>query len=447
MSLHWGIVGGGMLGLALANHLRKAGQRVTVLEAAPSFGGLASAWQLGPITWDQFYHVILLSDSIVHDLLHELDLAHEFVGVETKTGFYTDGQLYSMSNSLEFLKFPPLDIISKLRLGWTIFYASKLKNWRALEQISVVDWLTRHSGRRTVEKIWQPLLRAKLGESYRFTSAAFIWATIARMYAARRSGMKKELFGYVRGGYAKILDRLTNYLSDCGVELCPNAPVRTIHRDGEGLQVSLHNDTILQFDRVVVTTTSQLAASMISGLTSHEIDQLRKVQYQGIVCASLLLKSPLSKFYVTNITESWVPFTAVIEMSALVDRAVLSGHSLVYLPKYVNPYDLIFQERDEIIRERFLTALEKMYPHFHRDDVLAFQVARVRNVFAIPTLNYSQQVPPFSTSVPGVFVVNSAQIVNGTLNVNEILQLAEHALPTLLAKVPTRQSETQLATR
>ena len=37
--------------------------------------------------------------------------------------------------------------------------------------------------------------------------AAFIWATIARMYAARRSGLKEERFGYVPGGYARVLEK------------------------------------------------------------------------------------------------------------------------------------------------------------------------------------------------------------------------------------------------
>jgi hypothetical protein len=41
------------------------------------------------------------------------------------------------------------------------------------------------------------------------------------------------------------------------------------------------------------------------------------------------------------------------------------------------------------------------------------------------------------TSVPGLAVVNSAHIVNGTLNVNETVQLAERAVPELLAwKMP-----------
>jgi hypothetical protein len=40
-----------------------------------------------------------------------------------------------------------------------------------------------------------------------------------------------------------------------------------------------------------------------------------------------------------------------------------------------------------------------------------------------------------STSVPGVHIVNSAHIINGTLNVNETVQLAERTVPELLSSV------------
>src|SRR5476651_2303546 len=122
---HWGIIGGGMLGLMLAHRLRQRGERVTILEAAPQVGGLASAWQLSDITWDRHYHVILMSDRHTVGLVEELGLADEMRWVETKTGFYTDGRLVSMSNSLEFLKFPPLGLIDKFRLALTIIKASR----------------------------------------------------------------------------------------------------------------------------------------------------------------------------------------------------------------------------------------------------------------------------------------------------------------------------------
>ena len=45
-----------------------------------------------------------------------------------------------------------------------------------------------------------------------------------------------------------------------------------------------------------------------------------------------------------------MPFTAVIEMSALVDRQQFGGNRLVYLPKYVDPADPLFEQSDEQIR-------------------------------------------------------------------------------------------------
>jgi protoporphyrinogen oxidase len=341
-----------------------------------------------------------------------------------------------MSNSWEFLKFPPLGLIDKFRLGLTIMHASRLRDWKKLEKVPVATWLGRWSGRRTLEKIWLPLLRSKLGESYKVASAAFIWAIIARMYAARRSGLKKEMFGYVRGGYAKILDRFANHLVNAGVDIRLNQRVASIEGGEDGAQVHLEDGTALPFDRVVVTAATPLAAKLIPSLSAEEQKLLNGVTYQGIVCASVLLKKPLAHYYVTNITESWVPFTAVIEMSALVDRAEFGGNSLVYLPKYVGPDDPHFRLSDDEIQERFLAAIEKMYPHFTRDDVLAFRVSRVRHVFAVSTLNYSDHVPPIKTTVPGVYLANSAHIVNGTLNVNETLTLAEAALPIVLGATP-----------
>jgi protoporphyrinogen oxidase len=440
----WGIVGGGVLGMTLAHRLSRLGKDVTLLEAADHLGGLASAWRLGDVVWDRHYHVILLSDRHLLSLLGELGLADEMEWVETRTGFYTDGRLYSMSNTWEFLRFPPLRLWDKLRLGGTIFYASRIRDWERLERIPVADWLQRWSGRRTFERIWLPLLRCKLGENYQKASAAFIWAIIARMYAARRTGLKKEMFGYVRGGYARILDRFAQVLSGDNVRVCLGQRARRLESTNGEVDIELENGQVENFDRVVVTLPAPVAARLCHGLTEEEQSRLRCVEYQGIVCASLLLKKPLAGFYVTNITEPWVPFTAVIEMSALVDRKTFGGNSLVYLPKYLTPEDPFFEHSDEEVKEKFLSALAKMYPEFQASDVVDFRVSRVRHVLAISTLNYSEHLPRMTTSLPGVYIVNSAHIVNGTLNANETVQLAESAVQRVLAP-PTPRTKAALA--
>ncbi len=425
----WGVVGGGMLGLTLALRLAQRGHRVTVYEGAQELGGLASAWQLGDIMWDRHYHVTLLSDTAIRDLLRELDLETQMRWVQTRTGFFVDGELMSMSDTLEFLRFPPLGLLSKLRLGGNIFYASRISDWRRLERVPVGDWLRRWSGEQTFERIWRPLLRAKLGDAWERTSAAFIWATIARMYAARRTGMKKEMFGYLPGGYDLVLRRLGETLEGLGVDIRLGARVSEIAPDEGMLRVEADGAEPEHFDRVAATVAAPVAARLCTALGADERSRLEGVDYQGIVCASLLLKRKLADYYVTNITDDWVPFTAVIEMSALVDPADLGGHHLVYLPKYVTADDPVRDLDDDQLRERFVAALLRMYPALQADDVLAFRVSRVRWVFPLPTVGYSERLPPMrSRTVPGLWLVNSSHILNGTLNVNETVQLAHRAL-------------------
>jgi protoporphyrinogen oxidase len=414
-----------MLGMTLAARLAQAGHRVTLLEAAQSTGGLAAACRHGDYTWDRFYHVILMSDLRLRALLEELGLGDRLRWGTTRTGFFVDGRLHSLSNSLDFALFPPLSLIGKARLAWTITYASRIRDGRALEQIPVTDWLRRLSGARVFDRIWLPLLRAKLGENYRLASAAFIWAIIARMHAARRSGLKQERFGFIEGGYAVVLERLQRHLDGLGVATRTRYPVLEVKaRDGkvdvagpEGVQT---------FDHAVLTVPCGRVADMVPQLRTDEQARLRSVTYQGIACASMLLRRPLAGYYVTNITDDWTPFTGVIEMTALVDPTAFGGNSLVYLPRYLAQDDPFWQLDDATVRERFTTALERMYPGFRREDILTFDVARVREVLAVSTLRYSaEHLPPLATSVPGVYVVNSAQIAQGTLNVNETVALAE----------------------
>lgn len=224
-----------------------------------------------------------------------------------------------------------------------------------------------------------------------------------------------------------MLDVFEKNLTQKGVRIRCGSSVESIRRTSDGqLQVTYGIGQQEFFDRVITTMPSPLAASLCSQLSDGEKAQHRSVEYQGIVCVSVLLEEPLTEYYVTNITDP-APFTGVIDMSALVDRKEFGGKALVYLPKYVAPTDPLFLATDDQIRESFLCALEKMYTGFSKNKVLAFQVSRVRQVFPIPTLNYSKTVPPIKTSVPGLYVVNSSHILNGTLNVNETISLAERA--------------------
>lgn len=428
----WGIIGGGMLGMTLALRLTEAGHKVTIYESAEKLGGLTSSWEMDGTVWDKYYHVILMSDLSTRKILQEIGLENEMQWVETKTGFYSGGKLYSMSNIIEFFKFPPINIIDKFRLGLTIFAASKITNWQKLENVFVADWLTKWSGKRVFEKIWLPLLKAKLGDNYKNTSAAFIWTTIQRMYAARKSGLKKEMFGYMAGGYEKINRRFEEHLLKLGVSIQCNANVKAVEKNADGSMSVLTEKGKQNFDSVISTLSSQASVAIAAQLTNTEKEKHNNIKYLGVICPSVLLRKPISPYYVTNITDSWPPFTGVIEMTALVDKKEVNGKNLVYLPKYVNPADALFDLDDAALRKMFCDALFKMYPQITEADVIFWGVSKARVVFALPTINYSKNIPGITTSLNNYYIVNSAQIINGTLNVNETILVAEKKLKEIL---------------
>jgi protoporphyrinogen oxidase len=432
---NWGIVGGGIMGMTLAHRLINQGHSVTLIEAAPTLGGLVSSWKMNDVEWDKYYHVILLSDFKTREMLKQIGLEKELNWVETKTGFYMNGGLHSMSNTIEFLQFPSLNLIDKFRLGLTILIASKIKNYKKLEQIPVTTWLKKWSGTNTYNKIWLPLLRAKLGESYTRTSAVFIWATIQRLYGARKSGLKKEMFGFVNGGYKKVIEAFGQSLTQDGVAIAVNQPVTAIHNLPNGkVEVIGENKYQQEFDEVIVTLPADMAAKLCKGLTLQETALLNGVEYMSVICVAVLLDKPISEFYITNITDDGIPFTGFIEMTALVNPTHLNGKSLVYLPKYVVSTDALFDKPEDEIRKYFLDHFKKMYPSITDSNIQFAGVAKAKHVTTVAKLGYSNSLPPVITSMPNVSIINTAHIIDGTLNVNETISIADNKLAEILSK-------------
>jgi protoporphyrinogen oxidase len=323
--------------------------------------------------------------------------------------------------------------LDKARLAATILYASRIRDGRRLEAIPVLEWLRRWSGAGTVERIWRPLLRAKLGDNAESVSAAFIWAIIARMYAARRSGIRRERFGYVEGGYARILSRFRDHASGRGVTFVTGRRVVSVRSAAGGVDIRWEDGEVRRFGAAVLTVPCGAAVALCPELSASERERLGRVVYQGVVCASLLLRRPLAGYYITNITDEGLPFTAVIEMTALVDRSTFGGRTLVYLPRYASQHDPLWSRDDAAIAEECVAGLRSIHPDLAAGDVEHVKVSRAREVQALATLRYSEEaLPPVRTSVSGVYMVNSAQIVNGTLNNNEIVALANAAATTLV---------------
>jgi protoporphyrinogen oxidase len=417
-----GVIGGGLMGLAVAERLASEGHRVTVFERATQAGGLATWHDFGPVVWDRFYHVILPSDAPLLGFFRRLGLDGAVEWRATKTGYYVDGNFYGLSNNVEFLKFPLLSMWSKFRLATTILYCSRISDWRRLERVTVEDWLVRNAGRSTFEKFWRPLLLAKLGENYRRVSAVFIWSYIKRMFSARDAAAAAEQLGYVKGGYRVVFQRIDERIQAAGGQLRLGIEVTSIKQTGDGGIAVNTNTGSERFDKVVFTGPVNVMRAVVDPSLVNVPAGKADVEYLGVICPVLLTRKPLMPYYILNIGEEKSPFTGVIGMSNLVDLGETNGLHLNYLPKYILSTDPLLQASDAEIRAQFEAGIRQMFPSFSWHDVAGLVVNRAIKVQPLQVLNYSELVQQPATLHPNFYVLNTAQFVNNTLNNNQVIR-------------------------
>lgn len=432
--IHVGILGGGITGLTAAFYLLRAGCQVTVLESRPQLGGLATYFDFGPFYWDKFYHCILTSDGPLLQLISDLGLSDEMRWAETKVGFFTNGKLHSMTTSMDFLRFPALSLWEKFRLGLGILSVARINDGLALEQEPIGPWLTRKFGRGNYQKMWEPLLKCKLGAAREQASASFIWATIKRLYSTRdKNASKKERLGYVRGGYHTVFTRLAEQIEASGGKIITGARVQQVTANNSGCVRVATAAANMDFDSVVASMPSSAFAQLAPGLDAEYRNRLNKMQYMGMVCAVMLLKRKLTPYYCTNLTDD-LPFTGIIEMTNLISLEETQGRHLVYLPKYTSPGDPLFDASEEDVWNLFYPSLKRVVPDLKDEEIERRFVFRERLVQPVPVLDYSALVPPMQTSIPGLLLANTTQIVNSTLNNNEMVRISGKAVDLVLQK-------------
>ena len=415
------IIGGGFMGLALAYKISKTGTNVKVFESDSQPGGLCTYCDYGSFVWDKFYHVITPIDDNLVDFVEELGLENDLCWRQSLTGYYSNKKFYSLSTSKEFLLFPVLNIFDKVRLGFTLFYGSRINDFKKLEKITAKDWLIKIGGKRTYEKFWAPVLYAKLGENQDKVSAVFIWTYIKRLFRSRSSAAQKEHMGYVKGGYKTIFDRLEKRLQESGSQLVLNSAIESITSDPSGGVRLGHNNTSEHFDKVIFTG----PLNVLEKITSPNLFKISKgaspIEYLGVICLTLITKNPISPYYVLNIGDDETPFTGVIGMSSVVDLDQTDGKYITYFPKYIASDHAYWSKSDDALKTLFLDGVKKMYPDFDVSDITSVHLKRAFKVQPLQVLHYSETIPKIKTVHPDFYVLNTSQFVNESVNNNSVV--------------------------
>ena len=430
---HVAVVGGGILGSTLALRLAEAGVRVTLLERAPSFGGLAAAMDFDGHLVDRFYHVITPADTRMVGVAEELGLGDQLRFRPVKAGFFIDGAMHDFNGIGDLLRFSPLTPLQRARLAWFVGQCQLRSGYDGLDEIPLITWLERHCGRGLTERIWKPLLDSRFEGRHDSLPATYLWARTRRMSGARDKGAGGEQFGHLVGGHQRLIDALVARARELGVEARAGEPVEGLVEE-RGRVVGVRIDgRVERFDLTIATLQPPALERLLpEGLRPLLGSYPRR--WIGVVCLLLKLRHSVSPYYAVNICDP-TPITTVVETSHVVGTEHTDGLRLVYLPRYCAPDAAEQTEPDESVYRRFTAQLARMSPAFSHDDVAGWTVQRARYVEPVHGLRAERRLAPVWPGVRGLGLVSNAQIYPWLLNGDSVIRFAERVAGETLTRL------------
>jgi protoporphyrinogen oxidase len=403
-----GIIGGGIAGLSAAYELGKKGHQVAVFEKEPELGGQAATFEVAGARLERFYHHIFVSDVDIIQLVHELGLGEKLMWLDSGVGFLHQGRIYDFVTPWHLLKFRPVSLVDRVRLGLVTLYLRGNKNWSRLEGWTAQEWITRYAGRRNYEVVWGPLLKNKFGASFQEVGMVWLWGKVHLRLASRAKG--KERLGYLRGSFGLLIDALQEQILTAGGKIYTSSPVSEIMvQDGKAVGLKV-GEQVQPFDAIVATVPSPVFLEMAPQLPTEYANKLDEARYQAAICLVLTLKKPLSNIYWLNISDPSIPFVAVIEHTNFVDSSNYRDRRIVYLSNYVAKDSPLYRLDADGLLAEYLPHLRKINPEFDPGWIEGRYLFREEAGQPVVGKNYSSRIPEHQIPISGLYLANTTQI-------------------------------------
>ncbi len=430
--MQFAIVGDGLMGISLGYFLSQEGVTVEIFETPPFFGELAKPVNLEDGTViDPCFQPILSKDGELLHLCAKLGIADQLQTHKTNLGFFIDGKIHPANHVSELLRFLPLGLVGRFRLGRTLLRAQSVKDWYQLENINAEEWLIRWGGQRVFDKFWQPILKAKFDGNINKIPATYIWAWLARM-AVNRSSIETQ---FLTGGNNRLRNEMIKRIEAAGGVIHQDNPVQTVIIQQNRVQkIRLPQETRL-FERVAITTQLPQFRRLLAGNRPDYDQFLKKTDSLGSICLLLILKQPLTEYSTISISDNAIPFER-IESTTYTDTQHDGKYYLVYLPKFTAPDSPWQDKTDDEIKEDWLQHLETIFPHFDRNWISHDVVNRTRHAEPLHRVNSSHLIPNIRTPIDNLYLVTTDQIYPTATTAGEaIIEHAEQATQMIIEDI------------
>lgn len=427
--MHILIVGAGYTGLTAAKDLLAAGHKVTICEAAPAPGGLASGFR-GSDRWEwpleRFYHHLFETDSDLRALIGDIGQSDKLFFEAPRTVQWWRGRTWQLDSPVKVLQLPLMPFIDRVRFGFAIAYLKYIvRDWRPLERETAASWSRRVMGEKAYTGMIEPLLRGKFGSLAETVNMAWLWS---------RFKARSFKLGYYRGGFQAFADDMVKYVVNKGATVHLNRPLTGLTYDGQAWFATSTNGQILNADRVLVTTGPDVLKRLVMSLPSTYLAGLEKLQSLGAMVMTLALRQPLTENdYWINMPKPEFPMLAMVEHTHFIDPKHYDGDHILYCGDYVpvdHPY--MTMTRDEII-DAFVPALQRVNPAFERSWIRDAWVHRERYAQPVAPVNHSGSIPPIKTPVDGLYWASMSHVYPWDRGTNFAVEIGHRAAAVLMA--------------
>jgi protoporphyrinogen oxidase len=405
------IVGAGFTGLTSALQLARAGNKVLVLEADTGPGGLAGTFDFRDgVTIEKFYHHWFDNDVYVPELVRELGMEGDVVIMPSKTGMYFNGRHWRLSTPLDLLRFKPLPLIDRIRLGLMVLKVRKVKDWKSIEHLTIREWLEPLCGKNAYRIVWQPLIENKFSVVADVVNAVWMWKKLV-LRGSTRDAKGGEQLAYFKGGFGRLAQAMADEIARLGGEVRYNTPVTGVDA-ADGKLNAMHTPAgPVQGREYLLTPAFPVIANILDGQADAAwLASLRRVGYLANLCLVLELDRSLSDTYWINVNDPGFPFVGVIEHTNFDSPANYDGKHIVFLSRYLPKADPLWNYSDDAYLDFALGHLQRMFPDFKREWIHEFRVWRADYAQPITERGYSDYVPGRATPFSNATISTMAQI-------------------------------------